>query len=165
MSFPSCSISECENSELEDGTTCSQLTSTVTAHYSGDATEEQQQALFDSLTNTLQDQIASGRFSEVADVHYVDIEATERGEGSGSQGEGQFGSSAKSSGGGLPIGGIAGGLVAVVALVAAGCFVYVKKPFADSNCGDCGPAAIGTGDNSHVVQVLSDDGDLNARAY
>ena len=123
---------------------CTVVTSTVVIYYSGNATDEQKMALFDTLTNTILGQNESGEFDSIASVHYAEAKMQ-------SDSDGPY-SSAKGSS--PPIGTIGGiiGAIALVILIIVG-VVYMKKRNEDG----CGPAAVVPAERGTVVQVLSDD--------
>ena len=119
------------------------VTSSVVIHYSGNATEDQKIAMFDTLTNTILGQVESGEFDSIASVHYAEAKMLSDSDGAHSS----------SKGSGPPVGIIGGivGAIALVALIVIG-VVYIKRRNEDG----CGPAAVVPADRA-VVQVLSDD--------
>lgn len=95
--------------------------SDVVVHYDGDASLDQQIALFDTLSNTLQEQVDTGRFTEIAKVHHA--EATIDG-----YEDFEFSSSGKESGNAARTGMMAGGAIAGVAIaILAVVFLFRKR--------------------------------------
>ena len=129
--------------------------SNVVIHYSGNASDDQKVALFDTLTNTILGQVSNGEFDPIASVHYVEASMTE------SSDVVETSSNPKSSSPAGAIGGIIGAIV-LVALIIAGVVVYRKRQNGDG-CG--GSAAVVPASNNSSGHVPSSDGTSAVRAH
>lgn len=93
----------------ESSANCHKIQTGARVYYEGNASQEQKQAMFQLLTDTVLAQASAGSFADVGEVRSVEASSS---------------SSGGSSGAGMPIG-IAVGVVVVGAL--AGMFYYKKR--------------------------------------
>jgi hypothetical protein len=137
---------DCTKANGPASANCAIITSDVTIYYSGEDSSEQKEALFNSLTETLQSQIKSGSFNDIGAVHYAEA----------SMNEDEINSNKTTASDATP--GIMGGVIAAVAVVilaGVAFFIYKKRSQGDG----CGSSAVlpANVDERGVVQVLSDD--------
>jgi hypothetical protein len=118
---------------------CDVITSPVIAHYSGNATDDQKVAMFDTLTNTLWMQVDDGDFDSVASVHYAEARLTEGDDSYNSKGNG-------------PSVAMIGGIVVVVAVLVLAIVGYTFYKKKQANSSSVAPVT-----RKPVIQVISDD--------
>ena len=143
--FDLAKLSDCAKAKGPAAANCAIITSDVTIYYSGEDRFEQKEALFNSLTETLQSQVKSGSFNDIGAVHYAEA----------SMNEDEINSFHTASD---ATQGIMGGVIAAVAVVilaGVAFFIYKKRSQGDG----CGSSAVlpANVDERGVVQVLSDD--------